>query len=125
MSEKNKILVEAQPFYIKEQSSESDSRYVFAYTISIRNTGINAVRLLNRHWLITDSNGKVQEVSGSGVVGKQPYLKAGGVFRYTSGAMIETSVGIMEGRYEMISDTGEKFTALIPRFTLSIPRTLH
>ena len=125
MSEKNKILVDAQPFYIKEQSSESDDRYVFAYTITIRNTGTSAARLLTRHWLITDSNGKKQEVNGTGVVGKQPYLKSGEVFRYTSGAMIETSVGIMEGRYEMISDTGEKFNALVPRFTLSIPRTLH
>ncbi len=125
MSEKNKILVESQPFYIKEQSSEADNRYVFAYTITIRNTGKLAARLLERFWLITDANGKVQEVSGSGVIGKQPYLKPGEVFRYTSGAMIETPVGIMEGRYTMVSDNGEKFDAAIPRFTLSIPRTLH
>ncbi len=125
MSEKNNISIEAKPFYIEEQSSESDNRYVFAYTISIRNTGTNAARLLDRHWLITDANGKVQEVSGSGVIGKQPYLKPGEVFRYTSGAMIETSVGIMEGRYTMASDDGDKFNADVPRFTLSIPRTLH
>ena len=96
MSEKNNILVEAQPFYIQEQSSEAQNRYVFAYTITIRNQGSVAARLLSRHWLITDANGKVQEVSGSGVIGKQPYLKPGEVFRYTSGAVIETPVGVMD-----------------------------
>ncbi len=125
MSEKNKIIVQAQPQFIKEQSSEAENRYVFAYTMTITNAGSNTVKLLSRQWLITDSNGKVQEVRGEGVIGKQPVLKAGNVFRYTSGAIIETPVAVMQGYYIFICDEGEKFTALIPKFTLTIPRVLH
>ncbi len=125
MSEKNKILVEAKPQYIESQSSPDSNRYVFAYTITITNVGSKPATLLSRHWLITDSNGKVQEVRGEGVIGEQPYIKPGESFRYTSGAMIETPVGIMQGKYLMISDSGDNFKASIPKFTLSIPRTLH
>lgn len=125
MNEKNKIIVEAVPHYIEAQSSPAEGRYVFAYTITITNAGAVPAKLLTRHWLITDSNGKVQEVRGDGVIGEQPYLKPGESFRYTSGAMIETPVGTMQGEYTMRSDEGERFNALIPRFTLSIPRTLH
>ena len=82
-------------------------------------------KLLNRYWLITDSNGKVQEVRGDGVIGEQPYLKPGDSFRYTSGAILETAVGTMQGLYNMQPDEGENFNATIPKFTLSIPRTLH
>jgi ApaG protein len=87
--------------------------------------GVVPAKLLNRHWLITDSNGKVQEVRGEGVIGEQPYLKPGESFRYTSGAMLETPVGTMQGQYTMVSDEGVNFNASIPKFTLSIPRTLH
>ncbi len=125
MSEKNKILVEAVPQYIESQSVPEKGRYVFAYTIVITNQGETPATLLSRHWLITDSNGKIQEVKGDGVIGEQPYLKPGESFRYTSGALIETPVGIMQGKYLMLSDTGENFKAAIPKFTLSIPRTLH
>ncbi|WP_031434375.1 Co2+/Mg2+ efflux protein ApaG [Methylomarinum vadi] len=125
MSEKNKIIVEAKPQYIEAQSSPEDDRYVFAYTITITNVGTVPATLLTRHWLITDANGKIQEVTGEGVIGEQPYLKPGESFRYTSGAMIETPVGVMQGKYSMISDEGENFKALVPKFTLSIPRTLH
>jgi len=125
MSEKNKILVEVAPQYIEAQSSPDSNRYIFAYTITITNIGITPAKLLTRHWLITDSNGKKQEVKGSGVIGEQPHLKPGETFRYTSGAMIETPVGVMQGKYVMISDTGDQFKAAIPQFTLSIPRTLH
>lgn len=125
MTEKNKILVEATPHFIEAQSSPSEGRYVFAYTITISNVGLVPAKLLNRHWLITDSNGKVQEVRGEGVIGEQPYLKPGESFRYTSGAMLETPVGTMQGQYTMISDEGVNFNATIPKFTLSIPRTLH
>ncbi|WP_411726716.1 Co2+/Mg2+ efflux protein ApaG [Methyloglobulus sp.] len=125
MTEKNKILVEATPHFIEVQSSPSEGRYVFAYTITITNAGLVPAKLLNRHWLITDSNGKVQEVRGEGVIGEQPYLKPGESFRYTSGAMLETPVGTMQGQYTMISDEGINFNATIPKFTLSIPRTLH
>jgi ApaG protein len=98
---------------------------VFAYTITITNVGMVSAKLLNRHWLITDSNGKIQEVRGEGVIGEQPHLKPGESFRYTSGAMLETPVGTMQGQYTMISDEGVNFNAPIPKFTLSIPRTLH
>ncbi|MCX7098165.1 MAG: Co2+/Mg2+ efflux protein ApaG [Methylococcales bacterium] len=125
MTEKNKILVEAMPFFIAEQSVPDKDRYVFAYTITITNEGTIPAKLLDRHWLITDSNGKVQEVRGPGVIGEQPYLKPGEVFRYTSGAILETPVGTMQGQYTMYSDDGENFNAQIPQFTLSIPRTLH
>ncbi len=125
MNEKNKILVEATPFFIEAQSSPEEHRYVFAYTITITNVGEIPAKLLQRHWLITDSYGNTQEIRGDGVVGEHPYLKPGESFRYTSGAMISTPVGIMQGNYTMHSDDGNHFTAPIPRFTLSIPRTLH
>ena len=119
------IEVEVETAYIEEQSSPEDNRYVFAYTITIRNAGSMAARLLTRHWVITDSNGKTQEVRGEGVVGEQPHLEPGESFQYTSGTMIETSVGSMRGSYQMIADDGVEFDAEIAPFTLSIPRTLH
>ncbi len=125
MNEKNKIVVEATPHYIAAQSVPEKDRYVFAYSISITNQGEVAATLLSRQWIITDANGKIQEVRGEGVVGEQPYLKPGETFTYTSGAIIETPVGTMQGVYAMHSDGGEDFNAEIPRFTLSIPRTLH
>jgi ApaG protein len=125
MKEKNKILVKATPHFIEAQSSPENSRYVFAYTITITNEGTVPAKLLNRHWLITDSNGRIQEVRGDGVIGEQPYLKPGEMFRYTSGAVLETPVGTMQGQYTMRSDEGDNFNASIPQFTLSIPRTLH
>ena len=82
-------------------------------------------RLLTRHWIITDANGKVQEVRGDGVIGEQPWMRPGDDFRYTSGAVLETAVGTMKGSYEMLADDGTRFDAPIPEFTLSVPRTLH
>lgn len=125
MNEKNRILIKAATDYIEAQSSPAIDRYVFAYTITIKNLGTVPAKLIRRHWLITDANGKVQEVRGEGVVGEQPRLLPGEYFRYTSAAMIETPVGVMRGNYQMISDEGEAFDAEIPEFTLSIPRTLH
>jgi ApaG protein len=125
MSEKNKILVEATPYYIEAQSIPEQNRYVFAYTVTITNVGSIPAKLLTRHWQITDANGKIQEVNGEGVVGEHPYLQPGDSFRYTSAAMIETPVGVMQGKYQMLSDNGESFKAPIPKFILSIPRTLH
>lgn len=113
------------PHFIEAQSSPDEDRYVFAYTITITNVGEIPAKLLQRHWLITDSNGKIQEVRGDGVIGENPYLKPGESFRYTSGAMIATPVGTMQGDYTMHSDEGDNFRADVPRFTLSIPRTLH
>ena len=119
------IRVAVQTRYVSEQSDPDSSRYVFAYTITIRNEGLVAARLLARHWLITDANGKVHEVVGDGVVGEQPHLKPGENFRYSSGAVIETPVGAMEGSYQMLADDGERFRAPIAPFTLAMPGALH
>ncbi len=120
-----KIQVEVETLYVEEQSLPEQDHYVFAYTISIYNDGNIPARLLNRHWVITDANNKVQEVKGEGVVGEHPYLKPGEHYRYTSGTMLETPVGTMRGSYQMIADDGVEFEADIPSFTLSMPRTLH
>lgn len=111
--------------YLDDQSEPEQRRYVFAYTINIRNSGSQPARLLSRRWLISDANGKVQEVQGEGVVGEQPWLRPGEGFEYTSGAVLETSVGSMQGSYTMIADDGTRFDAPIPAFTLTVPRTLH
>lgn len=125
MIQKYHVKVATQSFYIEEQSVPEQGRYVFAYTITIRNEGAMPARLLSRHWIITDSNGKVEEVRGEGVVGEQPYLRPGEGFQYTSGAVIETPVGSMQGSYRMVADDGVAFEAPIPVFTLSAPRILH
>jgi len=119
------IRVEVRTTFLPEQSAPQDQRYVFSYTITIRNEGEVAARLLTRHWIITDSNGKVQEVRGSGVVGEQPHLKPGQAFRYSSGAVIETPVGAMHGSYQMLGDDGAKFDAPIPPFRLAMPGVLN
>ena len=119
------IRVDVQTTFLAEQSAPDDQRYVFAYTITIRNEGETAARLLTRHWIITDSNGKVQEVRGSGVVGEQPHLRPGQAFRYTSGAVIETPVGVMHGSYQMLGDDGSKFEAPIQPFRLAMPGVLN
>ena len=119
------IKVAAQAFYLEEQSDPAQDRYVFAYTVVIQNQGNMAARLLSRHWIITDANNKVEEVRGEGVVGEQPYLRPGEGFQYTSGAILDTSVGSMQGSYQMLADDGVTFDAEIPPFVLSIPRTLH
>ncbi|HEX4854459.1 Co2+/Mg2+ efflux protein ApaG [Arenimonas sp.] len=111
--------------FLEDQSIPEDNRYVFAYTIRIVNLGEVPARLLSRHWIITDANGKVQEVRGEGVVGEQPWLRPGEHFEYTSGAVLETPLGTMHGSYQMLADDGTAFDARIDPFTLSIPRTLH
>jgi ApaG protein len=121
----HEISVTAQTQYLPEQSDEAGSRYVFAYTITIRNTGSVAAQLISRHWIITDSQGLVQEVRGLGVVGAQPLLQPGESFEYTSGTSIATPVGTMRGSYQMLAQDGSRFEAAIPEFTLSIPRVLH
>ena len=117
----NKIRVEVETSYVDEQSDPNERRYVFSYTITIRNEGAIPARLLTRHWIITDANGKVQEVRGDGVVGEQPHLKPGQGFRYSSGAVLETPVGAMQGSYEMIDDDGQRFDAPIEPFRLAMP----
>jgi ApaG protein len=119
------ISVSAQTQFLPEQSDEKGGRYVFAYTITIRNTGSVAARLMSRHWIITDSSGHVQEVKGPGVVGEQPLLRPGESHRYSSGTAIATPVGTMRGSYQMVAEDGAKFDAPIPEFALSMPRVLH
>ncbi len=124
-SQKYRIDVRVETTYVETQSDPDLNRYVFAYTITIRNTGTIPAQLLTRHWIITDADEKVQEVQGEGVVGEQPHLQPGGSFRYTSGTVIGTPVGTMGGSYQMRADDGTEFEAQIPVFTLSTPRTLH
>lgn len=111
--------------FLDDESEPDDDRYVFAYTIRIRNLGKLPAQLVGRHWLITDANGRIEEVHGDGVVGEQPRLEPGEQFTYTSGATLPTAVGTMEGRYDMVGDDGTRFDAPIPPFTLAVPRTLH
>ena len=120
-----KINVSAEAFYLPDESDEDASRYLFGYTIKIANQGTVAVQLISRHWIITDSNERIQEVRGQGVVGEQPRLKPGEVFEYSSSASLETPVGTMRGSYQMVAEDGTRFDAPIPEFTLSIPRVLH
>jgi ApaG protein len=119
------VSVSSQTQYVPEQSDEQSSRYVFAYTITIRNVGSVPAQLISRHWIITDARSQVQEVRGLGVVGAQPLLKPGESFEYTSGTAIATSVGTMRGSYQMVAEDGTRFDASIPEFTLSVPRVLH
>ena len=111
--------------YVSDQSEPASDRYVFAYTITITNNGNVPARRISRHWIITDANGKVQEVSGDGVVGEQPHLNPGEEFRYSSGAVLETPVGAMQGLYRMEADNGVNFDAPIAPFTLAVPGVLH
>ncbi len=125
MTEINNINIQVDTNYLESQSIPENDQYVFSYTITIENTGSNAATLLDRHWIITDSNGKVEEVRGEGVVGERPKLKPGDAFQYTSGAVLETATGCMEGEYLMMSEDNEHFMALIPAFTLAVPNKLH
>ena len=124
-TERYEFTVRVKTAYIREQSLPEDNRFVFAYTISITNTGNVSATLLRRHWVITDANNKVQEVHGDGVVGEQPHLLPGQTFQYTSGAVLETPVGCMEGAYDMLAEDGVEFASSIPIFNLAIPHTLH
>jgi ApaG protein len=121
----NNIQVDVKTRYIEDQSNPEQNYYVFAYTITIQNKGEQTAQLISRHWVITDSNHKVQEVQGDGVVGEQPVLKPGEQFVYTSGTMLETSVGTMKGSYQMKANDGSQFDATIDEFVLSTPRVLH
>ena len=122
-SETHSIDVSVDSAFI--EADERQNRFVFAYTVTIHNTGLVPARLMTRHWIIKDSNGKTQEVKGEGVVGEQPYLRPGEAFQYTSGTMLETPVGTMQGSYQMVTDDGTRFDAEINPFTLAAPRVLH
>jgi ApaG protein len=117
--------VSVETAFVPDQSDEDQSRYVFSYTITITNTGNVAAQLISRHWVITDSNEHVQEVRGLGVVGVQPLLQPGEHFQYTSGTVLPTPVGMMQGSYQMTAEDGTQFETPIPPFALSMPRVLH
>ena len=119
------IAIDVVTRFLDEQSAPADGRFVFASTIHIRNRGRLPARLIDRHWVITDANGRVQEVRGEGVIGEQPWLRPGDDFEYTSGAVLETALGTMHGSYGMLADDGTRFEAPIAAFTLSVPRTVH
>jgi len=119
------IQIRVETTYLADQSKPEEGLYAFAYTITITNQGQRPAQLLTRHWIITDANGKVQEVRGDGVVGQQPWLQPGERFQYTSGTYLGAPVGSMEGSYGMVTEQGERFDALIPPFSLAIPRVLH
>ena len=125
ISKTYQITVTATPQYVPDQSDPDAERYVFAYTITLENTGTVTAQLISRHWLITDGNSNVQEVRGLGVVGEQPLLQPGEKYEYTSGCQLDTPVGVMRGTYQMMAEDGTAFEAEIPAFTLSIPRVLH
>jgi ApaG protein len=125
MDEPFRIHIHIETAYLEAQSEPEEQRFVFSYTITIRNEGTQAAQLVSRHWLITDSNGKTQEVRGKGVVGEQPHLRPGQSFRYSSGAIIETPVGTMQGSYQMRSVEGLTFDAPIPAFRLAMPGIVH
>jgi ApaG protein len=124
-SKRYEITVTTQTQFVPDQSDEANGRYVFAYTITIRNTGSMPAQLISRHWVISDANGEMQEVRGLGVIGSQPLLKPGESFEYTSGTAIATAVGTMRGSYQMVAEDGTQFEANIPEFTLAVPRVLH
>ena len=122
---KYEFSVSVRPQFVPEHSKPDEDQFLFAYTVTIRNTGDVAAQLISRHWVITDANNKVEEVQGLGVVGEQPLLKPGEAFEYTSGCPIATPVGSMRGSYQCVAEDGTRFEAPIPEFMLSMPRTLH
>jgi ApaG protein len=117
--------IDVRPAYLAGESDPSARRWVFAYTIEIRNRGGRAARLRNRHWVITNADGQRQEVRGRGVVGEEPHIEPGRSFRYTSAAVLETPVGTMHGEYEFEADDGHRFLVPIPVFSLSVPNLVH
>ena len=119
------IEISIKPQYLAQQSDPARSSYAFSYTITITNHRLESVRLLSRHWIITDQNNKVEEVKGSGVVGQQPLIHPGQSYHYTSGAVLNTETGDMKGSYAMVSSSGDKFEAPIPLFILAVPHMLH
>lgn len=122
---KYSVEVSVRTAYLAEQSEPDEDRYVFSYTVTLRNTGDIAAQLISRHWIITDGDGQEQQVRGAGVVGEQPQLQPGQQYQYTSGTLLPTPVGVMRGSYQMTAGDGTRFDAEIPSFTLSVPRTLH
>ncbi len=119
------IKITVNTSYLHQESDPDNNKFYFLYTVSISNQGSEGAKLLSRHWVIEDANGKIQNVKGEGVVGDQPYINPGDEYQYTSGTLLETSFGTMKGSYQMVSDSDSFFDAEIPEFVLSIPRVIH
>jgi ApaG protein len=122
---KYEFTINVRPQFVPEHSDPDEDKFLFAYTVTIRNTGEVTAQLISRHWIITDANNRIEEVQGLGVVGEQPVLRPGEAFEYTSGCPIATPVGSMRGSYQCVAEDGTRFEAAIPEFVLSMPRTLH
>lgn len=125
MSDLARVCIHVHSQYVESQSLPDEERYVFAYTITIRNLGRSNVQLRSRYWLITNGNGRETEVQGEGVVGEQPHIAAGGEYQYTSGAILETPMGTMQGHYVMVDEAGEEFHVEIPVFRLAVQTHIH
>jgi ApaG protein len=117
--------ITVRPQFLPEHSNPDEEKFVFAYTVTIRNTGEATAQLVSRHWIITDGNNRIEEVKGDGVVGEQPVLQPGEAYEYTSGCPLPTPFGSMKGSYLFVAEDGTRFEAAIPEFVLSTPRTLH
>ena len=124
-AKKYAFLVKVEAAYLQDQSSPDDSKYAFAYTVTISNVGSMAAQLISRHWIITDANNHVQEVKGLGVVGAQPLLQPNEQFEYTSGTLLPTPIGSMRGTYKIVAEDGTFFDAVIEPFTLAVPKVLN
>jgi ApaG protein len=124
-NKKHNISISVETYYIEAESDAKADRFMFAYTITIKNKSSIAAKLLTRHWIITDANNHVQEVKGKGVIGEQPHLEPDESFKYTSGTIIETPVGSMQGSFHMITDDDDRFEVEIAPFSLAIPRILN
>ncbi|MGH8437490.1 MAG: Co2+/Mg2+ efflux protein ApaG [Pseudomonas sp.] len=111
--------------FLKEQSDPENERFAFAYTITVQNNGSVPAKLMSRHWLITNGDGQVEEVKGAGVIGQQPLIEPGKSHTYSSGAVISTQVGTMQGSYQMVAEDGKRFDAIIAPFRLAVPGALH
>ncbi|MFT5177284.1 MAG: ApaG protein [Alteromonas macleodii] len=122
---RKKINITTVTGFVEQQSDRDNNRFVFAYTITIENVSDEPFQLVSRHWVIQDANRKVEEVYGEGVVGEQPIIKPGEKYSYSSGAVLETEMGTMEGRYFMLSGNDDEFEVSIPKFVLTVPRVLH
>jgi ApaG protein len=124
MKQVNKVDISVETQYLENRIPDKD-KYVFAYKISIQNNGQQSVQLISRYWLITDGNGEKTEVQGDGVIGEQPHIQIGDTFQYTSGAVLDTPVGTMQGYYEMQREDGERFQAAINVFSLAVPNAVN
>lgn len=119
------IRVQVESEYLEDQSSPADNHFMFGYHVQITNMGTEPVQLISRHWIITDANSRREEVKGSGVIGEQPVIRPGQTYRYSSFCPLKTPVGSMYGTYQMISETGDGFEAVIAPFTLAVPDIIN